>query len=101
MDNDEVVGVVIAFHGQDEPDDVYVQGVVSHPNHRRRASPVRCWTPCAGRRSRGSATVSTSPPSPTNSRANIPGDRTINGVPVISNYKGPDTDHAVYELKIK
>ncbi len=111
MDNDEVVGVVIAFRSQDDPDDVYIQDVVSHPDHRRRGI-TRSLLDTV----RQQATAwechrlyLTSEPDNSGAHAtwlslgftNIPGDRTINGVCVISNYKGPGKDRAVYELKIK
>src|SRR6266508_4557238 len=93
MDNDEVVGVVIAFRSQDDPDDVYIQDVVRH-----QATAWECHR-----------LYLTSEPDNSGAHAtwlslgftNIPGDRTINGVCVISNYKGPGKDRAVYELKIK
>jgi GNAT superfamily N-acetyltransferase len=36
MDNDEVIGVVIAFRRQDNLDNLYVQDVMTDPGRRRR-----------------------------------------------------------------
>ena len=33
---DDLVGAVIAFRSQDHPEDIYVQDVVTYPDHRRR-----------------------------------------------------------------
>ncbi len=63
IDNDELIGAVVAFRSQDKPDNIYVQDVVTHANHRRRGvSPTRWWAPCA---SRPPFAASASPPSPT------------------------------------
>src|SRR5690625_1346006 len=35
-DDGTLVGAVIAFQSQDDPADVYVQDVMTHPQHRRR-----------------------------------------------------------------
>jgi GNAT superfamily N-acetyltransferase len=109
--NEEVIGVVIAFRSQDKPDDVYVQDVVSHPNHRRRGITRSLldtvWQQATAWGCRRLYLTS----EPTNSVAhatwlslgftNIAGDKTVDGVSVISEYKGPGKDRAVYELKIK
>jgi len=103
--------VVIAFRSQDKPDDVYVQDVVTHPDHRRRGiagsllDSVRQQATTWGCR----RLYLTSGPDNTSAQAtwrslgftNVAGDRTVNGVSVISNYKGPGKDRAVYELTIK
>jgi GNAT superfamily N-acetyltransferase len=36
VEDDRVVGAVVAFRSQDDPDEVYVQDVMTHPDHRRR-----------------------------------------------------------------
>lgn len=36
VDGDDLLGAVIAFRSQDHPEDIYVQDVVTHPDHRRR-----------------------------------------------------------------
>ena len=32
----QVVGAIVAFRSQDDPDDVYIQDVMVHPDHRQR-----------------------------------------------------------------
>jgi len=111
IDDDELVGAVIAFRSQNNPDDVYIQDVVTHPDHRRRGiagsllDTVRKQATTWGCR----RLYLTSEPDNHAARAtwtslgftNIPGDHTIDGVSVISNYKGPGKDRADYELTIK
>jgi GNAT superfamily N-acetyltransferase len=111
MDNDDVIGVVIAFRSQDRPDDVYVQDVVSHPDHRRRGITRSLLDTVRQQATSWGCHRLYLTSEPDNSAAhatwlslgftNIPGDRTINGVSVISDYKGPGKHRAVYELKIK
>jgi len=111
VDEGELLGVVIAFRSQNKPDDVYVQDVVTHPDHRRRGVARRLLDGV-----RRQATVwgcqrlyLTSEPENTAAHAtwlslgfmNVPGDRMVDGTSVISNYKGPGKDRAVYELTIK
>lgn len=111
FNDQELTGVVIAFRSQNKPDDVYVQDVVTHPGHRRRGiarallDSVRQQATTWGCR----RLYLTSEPDNHAARAtwpslgftNIPGDHTIDGVSVISNYKGPGKHRAVYELVIK
>lgn len=106
-----VVGVVIAFRSQDDPRDVYVQDVMAHPGHRRRGvakTPLNALrTMAEGWGCRRIYLTSESENRAAHETwlslgfANIPGDRTDHGVSVISGYKGPGMDRAVYELPIK
>jgi GNAT superfamily N-acetyltransferase len=111
MEHDDATGVVIAFRSQDNPYDVYVQDVMSHPDHRRRGI-TRSLLDVVRRQATAwgcHRLYLTSEPdnAPAHATwlslgfATIAGDRTINGVPVISDYKGPGNHRAVYELKIK
>lgn len=111
IDNNAVIAAVIAFRSQDNPDDVYIQDVVTHPDHRQRGiahllldtlrHQATTWG-CRG-------LYLTSEPDNHAAHAtwkslgftNIPGDHTINGISLISNYKGPGKHRAVYELTIK
>lgn len=34
-DGNQIMGTVIALRSQDRPDDVYIQDVITHPDHRR------------------------------------------------------------------
>ena len=102
FDDQELAGVVIAFRSQNKPDDIYVQDVVTHPDHRRRGiarallDSVRHQATTWGCR----RLYLTSEPDNRAARAtwlslgftNVPGDHTIDGVSVISNYKGPVND---------
>jgi GNAT superfamily N-acetyltransferase len=105
-----LAGAVIAFHSQDDPDDVYVQDVMTHPEQRRRGvtrallgaviEPAEQW---GCRR-----LYLTSEPENSAAHAtwlalgfsNLPGDVTVNGVTVVMNYKGPGKDRAVYQLEL-
>lgn len=110
MDSDEVVGVVIAFRSQDHPCDVYVQDVMVHPDYRRRGTSrslldtVHLQATAWGCR----RLYLTSEPDNAAAHAtwtslgfiNIPGDVNVDGVSVISQFKGPGKNRAVYERKI-
>ena len=111
IDNNEIIGAVIAFRSQDNPDDIYIQDVVTHPDHRRRGI-ARALLDTVQQQATTwgcQRLYLTSEPENHLARAtwqslgftNIPGDHTIDGVSVISNYKGPGKDRAVYELTIR
>jgi GNAT superfamily N-acetyltransferase len=108
--DDELAGAVIAFRSQDAPNEVYIQDVMTHPDYRRGGiaqaliGHVRdqaiAWN-CI-------RIYLTSEPENTAAQAawesmgfsNAGGDRIVNGVPVITNFKGPGKDRAVYQLSI-
>lgn len=111
VENEQVIGVVIAFRSQDKPEDVYIQDVMTHPDHRRRGI-ARALLDVVRQRAvmwGCERLYLTSEPENAASHAtwlslgftNIPGDRTDNGVFVTSNYKGPGKHRAVYQLNIK
>ncbi|GIH21293.1 GNAT family N-acetyltransferase [Rugosimonospora africana] len=111
VEGDRPIGVVIAFRSQDRPSDIYVQDVVTHPEHRRKGiagilldsvrQQAATWE-CR-------RLYLTSEPDNVAAQAtwlslgfvNVPGDHTVNGVAVISDYKGPGKHRAVYELALK
>ena len=107
----DVAGAVIAFRSQDDPDDVYIQDVVTHPRHRRGGvarsllSPVREVAAGWGCR----RLYLTSEPDNTAAHAtwrslgfvNVPGDRVVDGVFVTADFKGPGKDRAVYQLDLR
>ncbi|SEP54088.1 GNAT family N-acetyltransferase [Amycolatopsis saalfeldensis] len=109
-DGDHLVGAIMAFRSQDNPDDVYLQDVITHPEHRRAGvttallNAVRERSQLLGAR----RLYLTSEPDNTTAHTtwtrrgftNVPGDQTIEGVSVISDYKGPGKHRAVYELLI-
>jgi GNAT superfamily N-acetyltransferase len=104
----QLVGAIMAFRSQDNPDDVYVQDVITHPTHRRTGittellATVRERSQALGAR----RLYLTSEPENTPAHitwtqrgvTNIPGDQTINNLSVISDYKGPGKHRAIYEL---
>jgi GNAT superfamily N-acetyltransferase len=108
LDDGAVIGAVIAFRSQDSPDDIYIQDVMIHPDHRRRGLTRRL---IAVVRDQGRAWhcarlyLTSEPGNQAANQAwkrlgftNIRGDRTINGVSVVTDYKGPGKTRAVYEL---
>ncbi|MBN1172999.1 MAG: GNAT family N-acetyltransferase [Micromonosporaceae bacterium] len=111
LDDGQVLGVVIAFRSQDDPDDVYIQDVVTHPDHRRRGLTRRLLGSVRHQAEEWACRrlYLTSEPENTAAHAawlaigftNMPGDRVDHGVSVIENYKGPGMDRAVYEWLIR
>ena len=108
--DDQVAGAVIAFRGQDNPDDVYIQDVITHPNHRRSGVAGALLTAVRNRAMTWGCRrlYLTSEPENTGAQAtwtalgfaNAPGDHVVDGVSVISDYKGPGKHRALYELKL-
>lgn len=108
---DTVVGVVIAFRSQDNPEDVYIQDVMTHPQHRRRGittallGHVREQATSWGCR----RIYLTSEPNNTPAHAtwialgftNNTADRREHGVWITNDFKGPGKHRAVYELKLR
>jgi GNAT superfamily N-acetyltransferase len=108
VSEDELVGVAIAFRSQDEPDEIYIQDLMVHPGVRRqgvaglllddlrqRATEWGC------RRLYLTSEVENLAARRTwaaNGFVNVSGDQLVDGVWVISDYKGPGKDRAVYEL---
>lgn len=106
----ELAGAVMAFRSQDDPAQVYVQDVMVHPDHRRQGvtsallGSVRTQAQVRG------CTRLWLTSEPDNHAAdaawralgwtNVPGDRVVDGVQVISGFKGPGKDRAVYELQL-
>jgi GNAT superfamily N-acetyltransferase len=110
MEDEQVVGVITAFRSQDNPDDIYLQDVMTHPDHRRQGI-TRSLVDAIHRQAAAwgcKRLYLTSEPGNSTAHAtwlalgftNIPGDQTTNGISVISNYKGPAKHRAVYELTV-
>lgn len=109
-DDGTVIGAVMAFRSQDDPADVYVQDVIAHPQHRRRGitrsllESVRSQAQAWGCR----RLYLTSEPDNEAAHAawaslgfvNVAGDHQINGVSVVTDFKGPGRSRAVYELPL-
>ncbi|MCC3317874.1 MULTISPECIES: GNAT family N-acetyltransferase [Nocardia] len=106
VDN-RLAGAVIAFRSQDNPDDIYLQDVITHPDHRRQGitralidAIAYIGTDWECRR----LYLTSEPDNHAAHRAwtmlgftNIPGDHVIDGVSVTTDYKGPGKTRAVYE----
>ncbi|GAA2701246.1 GNAT family N-acetyltransferase [Micromonospora olivasterospora] len=106
----QVVGSVIAFRSQVDPSEIYLQDVMTHPNHRRIGI-TRALVEDVHRQ--GSLWgcqrlfLTSEPDNHAAHKAwlamdfsNVPGDTTEQGVSVIYNYKGPGKHRAVYERQI-
>jgi GNAT superfamily N-acetyltransferase len=103
----QVVGAVMAFRSQDEPDDIYIQDAVVHPRYRCRGL-MRALTDSLADRAamwRCQRLYLTSEPDNTIAHTvwsaleftNVCGDRIVAGISVITDYKGPGRTRAVYE----
>lgn len=104
----EVVGAVMAFRSQEDPEEVYVQDVMTSPGHRRLGvaktllEHVRLRAVTWG----CSRVYLTSEPENTGAQAtwlslgfhNVPGEMEVNGVSVCKDFKGPGKHRAVYQL---
>lgn len=108
--NDTVVGAVIGFRSQDDPADVYVQDVMTHPDHRGRGVAKALLAAVTGRAAGWGCRrlYLTSEPGNTTAHAawtslgfvNVPGDLVVGGVSVTADFKGPGKDRAVYQLDL-
>ncbi|WP_322768849.1 GNAT family N-acetyltransferase [Frankia sp. Cr1] len=107
---DEVAGAVIAFRSQDDPRDVYIQDVITHPDHRKQGV-ARTLLAAIHHRAAAwgcSRLYLTSEPDNTTADAtwtslgftNVPGDVLVHGVSVKRDFKGPGKDRAVYQLDL-
>ncbi|MGW0891089.1 GNAT family N-acetyltransferase [Saccharopolyspora sp. NPDC002578] len=110
VDGDELVGAIIAFRSQDHPDDIYIQDVVTHPEHRRRGITTALLNSVQDAAVSFSCSRLYLTSEPENAPAhhtwtrrgftNVAGDHTVNGISVISDYKGVGKHRAVYELQL-
>lgn len=106
----QVVGSVTAFRSQDDPADIYIQEVVTHPRHRRHGITRALIDTVAdrGRAWRCRRLYLTSTPGNETAHAawvalgftNVRGDHAVGPMSVVSDYKGPGRTRAVYELSL-
>ncbi|MEO3780883.1 GNAT family N-acetyltransferase [Micromonospora sp. B11E3] len=106
----QVVGSVIAFRSQVDPSEIYLQDVMTHPNHRRIGITRALVEEVHRQGSLWGCQRLFLTSEPDNHAAhkawlamgfgNVPGDTTDQGVSVIYNYKGPGKHRAVYERQI-
>jgi GNAT superfamily N-acetyltransferase len=107
---DRLAGSIIAFRSQDDPDDVYVQDVMTHPQLRRRGVTRALLGAVIERAERWGCRRLYLTSEPENRPAhgtwlslgfvNVPGDHDVDGVSVIRGYKGPGKDRAVYQYDL-
>ena len=110
MADGDVVGAVIAMRSQDDPDDVYVQDVMTHPAHRRQGVAAMLLGSVIDRAQRWGCRRVYLTSAPDNAAAaatwrrlgfrNVPGDLTVAEIQVTSDFKGPGRHRAVYELSL-
>ena len=110
VDAGVLAGAVVAMRGQDDLGDVYVQDVMVHPGHRRRGIATRLLGVVIKQARRWGAQRLYLTSEPGNAAAdatwrqlgftNLPGDTTVGGVQVISDFKGRGRDRAVYQLNL-
>ncbi|MFI7218864.1 GNAT family N-acetyltransferase [Micromonospora maritima] len=110
LEGGTLAGAVIAFRSQDDPTDVYVQDVMVHPDYRRRGV-ARLLLDSVRTRAVGWGChrlyLTSEPENRPAHRTwltlgfrNAPGDRHVDGVQVLADFKGPGKDRAVYELPV-
>jgi GNAT superfamily N-acetyltransferase len=108
--DNNVIGAVMAFRSQEEPHDVYVQDVMTHPEHRKQGVATALLAAVHKRAADWGCSRIYLTSEPDNSAAhaawtsmgfrNIPGDYAASGVSVITAFKGPGKDRAVYQLDL-
>lgn len=107
----QVAGAVIAFRSQNDPGEIYLQDVITHPDHRRRGITRALVGAVADRGIQWGCRrlYMTSEPDNTAAHAawtalgftNVRGDFVVGGVSVITDYKGPGKTRAVYERSLR
>ncbi|MEU4243121.1 GNAT family N-acetyltransferase [Actinoplanes sp. NPDC026619] len=105
-----VVGAVVAMRSQDDPGDIYVQDVMTHPEHRGQGIAQALLQSVIDQATAWQCHRIYLTSEPDNRAAattwaklgftNLPGDQVIDGIQVISNFKGPGKDRAVYQLTL-
>lgn len=111
LNDGEIAGAVIAFRSQDNPTEIYVQDVMTHPEHRQKGIARALLNAVRARAVEWDCErlYLTSEPDNTAAHAtwtalgftNVPGDHDINGISLITDFKGPGKTRAVYEHVIK
>ncbi|MBY8862384.1 GNAT family N-acetyltransferase [Nocardia sp. CA2R105] len=109
-EDNTLTGAVIAFRSQDNPTEVYIQDVMIHPDHRQQGIARALLHSVHSQAEKWDCTRIYLTSEPENQAAhstwttlgyvNIPGDHQIDGVSVITDYKGPGRSRAVYEFSL-
>jgi ribosomal protein S18 acetylase RimI-like enzyme len=102
-----VTGAAIAFRSQDQPDDVYIQDVMTAPERRGRGIARTLLTHIHDQAARWGAKRVYLTSEPDNIAAqnawakagyvNRPGDFSVDGIQVVRDFKGPGKHRAVYD----
>jgi GNAT superfamily N-acetyltransferase len=109
-DEGRVAGAIMAFRSQDTPSEIYVQDLMTHPDHRRTGV-ARSLTAAVADRGRAWGCQSiflTSEPENSTAHAtwlrlgfvNRGGGVMVGDVHVVTDFKGPGKHRAVYDLKL-
>jgi GNAT superfamily N-acetyltransferase len=103
-----VAGALIAMRSQDDPSEIYIQDVMTHPDHRRKGIAGALVEVVHKRAQEWGCRRIYLTSEPDNMPAyaawtsrgftNTNGDYTVGGVAVTRNFKGPGKDRAVFEL---
>lgn len=106
-----VIGAVMAFRSQDEPDDVYIQDVMTHPDYRGQGIARTLLDAVRARAAAWGCARMYLTSEPENITAyatwkalgyvNLPGDYVVDRVSVMSEFKGPGRDRSVYQLDLR
>lgn len=109
-ENNTLTGVVLAFRSQDNPAEVYIQDVMIHPDHRQQGIARALLSSVHTQAEKWGCKRIYLTSEPENQAAhatwttlgyvNVPGDHEIDGVSVITDYKGPGRSRAVYEFSL-
>ncbi|MEV2226826.1 GNAT family N-acetyltransferase [Nocardia vinacea] len=108
--DNSITGAVIAFRSEDNPSEVYVQDVMTHPQHRRRGITRTLLHSLRVQAEKWGCERMYLTSEPDNQPAhdtwttlgfvNMPGDHEINDISIITDFKGPGKSRAVYEMSL-
>jgi GNAT superfamily N-acetyltransferase len=111
VEGDLLVGAVMAFRSQEDPDDIYIQDVMVHPEFRQRGVARSLVDSVRNRAVAWGCRRMYLTSEPDNAAAhsswhalgfsNMQGDRVIDGVSVFTDFKGPGKTRAVYEMHLR
>ncbi|MEU4340051.1 GNAT family N-acetyltransferase [Nocardia sp. NPDC023852] len=109
-EDNTITGAVIAFRSQDDPADLYVQDVMTHPQHRRRGIALALLRSVRSQAEKWDCERLYLTSELDNQAAhsswtalgfvNAPGDHEVNGISIVTDFKGPGRSRAVYELPL-
>ncbi|WFE53035.1 GNAT family N-acetyltransferase [Micromonospora sp. WMMD1155] len=105
-----VVGALIAMRSQDDPSEIYIQDVMTHPEYRRRGVAAALISVVQTRAQQWECRRIYLTSEPENLAAyrtwrslgfaNVAGEYTVKGVQVIKDFKGPGKDRAVFDMTL-